>query len=93
MNWICATMMICLSFNPVMDYTNNKEFINSIILSREISEHKIVTFGIKPEEPDINFGYIKKGKIQNKTKKRRFRLLATTKHRFLSEKIHLKNTP
>ena len=36
--------------------TNNKEFINSIILSREISEDKIVTFGIKPEEPDINFG-------------------------------------
>ena len=30
MNWICATMLICLSFNPVMDYTNNKEFIENV---------------------------------------------------------------
>ena len=30
MNWICVTMMICLSFNPVMDYTNNKEFIEDV---------------------------------------------------------------
>jgi len=30
MNWICATMMICLSFNPVMDYTNNKEFVEDV---------------------------------------------------------------
>ena len=26
MNWLCATLMACLSFNPVMDYTNNEEF-------------------------------------------------------------------
>ena len=30
MNWICATMLICLSFNPEMDYTNNKEFIEDV---------------------------------------------------------------
>ncbi len=30
MNWICATMLICLSFNPVMDYTNNEEFIEDV---------------------------------------------------------------
>ena len=30
MNWICATMLICLSFNPVMDYTNNDEFIENV---------------------------------------------------------------
>ena len=26
MNWICVTLMICMNFNPVMDYTNNEEF-------------------------------------------------------------------
>ena len=26
MNWLCATLMACLSFNPVMDYTNYEEF-------------------------------------------------------------------
>jgi uncharacterized FlgJ-related protein len=30
MNWICATLMVCLSFNPVMDYTNNKEFVEDV---------------------------------------------------------------
>ena len=30
MNWICATMLICLSFNPVMDYTNNEEFVEDV---------------------------------------------------------------
>jgi Bax protein len=30
MNWICATMLICLSFNPMMDYTNNEEFIEDV---------------------------------------------------------------
>ena len=30
MNWICTTMLICLSFNPVMDYTNNEEFIEDV---------------------------------------------------------------
>jgi Bax protein len=30
MNWICVTMIICLSFNPVMDYTNNDEFIKDV---------------------------------------------------------------
>ena len=30
MNWICVTMIICLSFNSVMDYTNNDEFIKDV---------------------------------------------------------------
>ena len=30
MNWICATMLICLSFNSVMDYTNNEEFVEDV---------------------------------------------------------------
>ena len=30
MNWICKTLLICLSFNPVMDYTNNEEFIEDV---------------------------------------------------------------
>ena len=30
MNWICVTMLICLSFNPEMDYTNNDEFIKDV---------------------------------------------------------------
>ena len=27
MSWICSVLLICSSFNPVMDYTNNDEFI------------------------------------------------------------------
>jgi len=30
MNWICVTLMICMNFNPVMDYTNNDEFIEDV---------------------------------------------------------------
>ena len=30
MNWICKTLLICLSFNPVMDYTNNDEFVEDV---------------------------------------------------------------
>ena len=30
MNWVCSTLIICFSFNPVMDYTNNKEFIEDV---------------------------------------------------------------
>ncbi len=30
MNWICVTLMICMNFNPVMDYTNNEEFIEDV---------------------------------------------------------------
>jgi uncharacterized FlgJ-related protein len=30
MNWICKTLLVCLSFNPVMDYTNNDEFIDDV---------------------------------------------------------------
>ena len=31
MNWVCSTLLFCLSFNPIMDYTNNDEFINDVI--------------------------------------------------------------
>ena len=30
MSWICSTLLICLSFNPEMDYTNNDEFIEDV---------------------------------------------------------------
>jgi len=45
MNWICKTLLICLSFNPVMDYTNNEEFIEdvracTIHLNSMYSEHE-----------------------------------------------------
>jgi uncharacterized FlgJ-related protein len=30
MNWLCATLLICGSFNSVMDYTNNKEFVEDV---------------------------------------------------------------
>ena len=39
---------------------NNKEFINSINISREAAlEGKIVTFGIEPTYPETGYGYIK----------------------------------
>ena len=30
MNWLCASLLICFNFNPEMDYTNNKEFIEDV---------------------------------------------------------------
>ena len=30
MNWLCASLLICFSYNPAMDYTNNKEFIEDV---------------------------------------------------------------
>ena len=30
MNWMCVTLLVCLSFNPEMDYTNNDEFIEDV---------------------------------------------------------------
>ena len=30
MSWICVTLMICMGFNPNMDYTNNDEFIEDV---------------------------------------------------------------
>ena len=30
MNWICSVLLICSSFNPEMDYTNNEEFIEDV---------------------------------------------------------------
>ena len=30
MSWICSVLLLCSSFNPVMDYTNNDEFISDV---------------------------------------------------------------
>ena len=30
MTWICNVLLICSTFNPVMDYTNNEEFIQDV---------------------------------------------------------------
>ena len=30
MSWLCAVLLICVPFNPEMDYTNNEEFIEDI---------------------------------------------------------------
>ena len=37
--------------------------------SRICDKNKIIIFGIKPNQPDKNFGYIKKGKIYDKKSK------------------------
>ena len=36
MNWLCASLLICFSYNPVMDYTSNEEFIEDV---RECALH------------------------------------------------------
>jgi uncharacterized FlgJ-related protein len=30
MSWLCSVLLICATFNPEMDYTNNKEFIKDV---------------------------------------------------------------
>jgi len=30
MNWLCITLLVCVSFNPEMDYKNNDEFITDV---------------------------------------------------------------
>ena len=30
MSWLCSVLLICATFNPEMDYTNNDEFIEDI---------------------------------------------------------------
>ena len=30
MNWLCITLLVCVSFNPEMDYKNNDEFIKDV---------------------------------------------------------------
>ena len=30
MSWMCSVLLICSTFNPVMDYTNNDEFIQDV---------------------------------------------------------------
>ena len=30
MSWMCSVLLICSTFNPVMDYTNNDEFISDV---------------------------------------------------------------
>ena len=47
MNWLCATLIACLTLNPEMDYTNNDEFIEdvqacTVHLNSMYSEHERV---------------------------------------------------
>ena len=30
MSWLCSVLLICVTFNPEMDYTNNDEFISDV---------------------------------------------------------------
>jgi Bax protein len=30
MSWLCITLLVCVSFNPEMDYKNNDEFIKDV---------------------------------------------------------------
>ena len=30
MNWLCVTLMVCLPFSHIMEYTNNEEFIEEV---------------------------------------------------------------
>ena len=54
--------ILVLSSDHKINRTNNfYKIINSC--SRVCDQNKIVIFGIKPNEPNKNFGYIKKGKI------------------------------
>jgi len=51
MNWLCITLLICLSFNPEMDYTNNDEFIEdvracAVHLNSMYPEHKRVPINL-----------------------------------------------
>ena len=49
---------------------STKNFHNLINRSKDICEkNKIIIFGIKPNQPDKNYGYIKKGKIFDKKTK------------------------
>jgi len=47
MNWMCGVLLICSSFNPSMDYTNNEEFIQDVKMcalhlnSMEVEEQRI----------------------------------------------------
>ena len=47
MSWICSVLLICSTFNPEMDYTNNDEFIHDVKMcvlhlnSMEVEERRI----------------------------------------------------
>ena len=57
--------ILVLSSDHKINKTNNfHKIINNC--SRICDKNKIITFGIKPNQPDKNFGYIKKGKIFDK---------------------------
>lgn len=44
--------------------SNNSEFIDKINDSVALTENSIITFGIKPDSPNIGYGYIAPGKIK-----------------------------
>ena len=57
--------ILILSSDHKINKTNNfHKIINNC--SRICNKNKIIIFGIRPKEPDKNFGYIKKGKIFDK---------------------------
>ena len=60
--------MLVLSSDHKIDKTNNfHKIINNC--TKILDKNKIITFGIKPDQPDKNFGYIKKGDVfDNKSK-------------------------
>ncbi len=60
--------MLVLSSDHKIDKTNNfHKIINNC--TKILDKNKIITFGIKPDQPDKNFGYIKKGGVfDNKSK-------------------------
>ena len=60
--------ILVLSSDHKINKTNNfHKIINNC--SRICDKNKIIIFGIKPNQPDKNFGYIKKGKIYDKKSK------------------------
>ena len=60
--------ILVLSSDHKINKTNNfHKIINSC--SKICDKDKIIIFGIKPNQPDKNFGYIKKGRIYDKKSK------------------------
>lgn len=53
-----------LLFMPSDHYIDDNEAFNEMVNSAErfLNEERIVTFGVTPDKPEVNYGYIKKGK-------------------------------
>ena len=56
-----AKILVLPSDHKINKTNNFNKIINNC--ARICDQNKIITFGIKPNEPDKNFGYIKKGKV------------------------------